>query len=156
MTKNEKSCAKNIICAQLSSDAGKRNTKLFDELRESFCTVISKKEQKDTWYYNYQLKSFFIEKAINIIDKSPRGMFNYFVEFAPDQNGYASFIIYFDFKVEDKRFQVSFHTPESIASDFIKSHAGKGRKTHWVGKANKNFTDPREACANLIALLANA
>lgn len=156
MTKYDVACAKNIICAQLASDAGKQNRNLFHELEESFCSVISSKYQKSTWYYNYGLKTVFIEKAIKMIDNCPRGMFNYFVELAPDQNRYASYIVYFDFKIEGKRFQVSFHTPESLASDFIKSHAGKGRKTHWVGKASENFTDSREACANLIALLANA
>lgn len=77
----------------------------------------------------YSVKEEFILRAINLI-RNTKSNFNYFIEASPDQNGFASYITYFDFKIEGKRFQVSFHTPQNLGKK-LKKYINTGRKTRW-------------------------
>lgn len=89
-------------------------------------------------------------RAIRAINGMPRCSINYWVTESPDQNGYASYIVYFDIKVKEKRYQISFHNPMREAKKYgLAQYAQKGRRTHWVCKSN------REACCELARAVKN-
>ena len=138
--KAEKQIAKAICLAQSASDAGKGIFRLHIE------------GDTEAKYLGYSTKDYWILRAIKIIEHSPRGNFSYFVKEAPDQNGYDSFIIYFNWKVGEKAYQASFHTPFNRADDKIVARADKGVKTHWVGKGKprNSFIDSYKAVKSLI------
>lgn len=124
---------KNILLAQIASDGGKG----IEELIE---TSASKKE-KYARKMAYNKKEEYILQAIRTIRRSKTDV-NYYVEEKGDQNGYPSIIVYFDFKINNKRKQVSFHTPYNKASTELYLLKGSGRKTRW----SKNIGGSREAC----------
>lgn len=72
---------------------------------------------------------------------------NYYVEGAPDQNGWPSYIVYFDFKYRGMRYQVSFHNPEELVegSKLIR-YVGKGRKTRWNRRIGGSADDIADLC----------
>jgi hypothetical protein len=92
----------------------------------------------------YDAKEEFILKIINLIRKN-KTHFNYWVTKDSDQNGYPSYISYFDFKIEGKRFQVSFHTPKTIGKK-LEKYVSTGRKTRW----DRNPGGSVMACQKLI------
>ena len=91
----------------------------------------------------YGTKDGYILQAIRLISSRKESGYNFYVEAAPDQNGYDSYVIYFDFKIEGKRHQVSFHT---FSDKKFAAYVGKGRKTHW----DHNLGGSRESCHLLI------
>lgn len=98
MTKNvEARIALCIIRAQKSSDAGKGIDRI----------SLSKKLSRPCMI-GYGFKEADIVEAIRLIRRN-KTQFNYWAEFAPDQNGVNSIVVYFDFKIDDERYQVSFH-----------------------------------------------
>ena len=160
---DEKSIIMSIIDAQIASDAGKpslrycrsnnkrdrrrnsgieRNTEGYSEIplyddRANLC------RQKQ-----YEIKEFHIVRAIQKLNCSNFNNINYYVVKAPDQNGCLSIITYFDIKVCNKRFQISFHTPWDKASKELKNSIGKGRPTRW----RKNKINSRQSCLELIEI----
>ena len=62
-----------------------------------------------------------------------------------DQNGYPSYISYFDFKINGKRYQVSFHTPKNLGKK-LEKYVSTGRKTRWDRNPGGSVT----ACEKLI------
>ena len=105
-----------IIRAQKSSDAGKGIDRI----------SLSKKYSRPC-RMGYGFKEADILEAIRLIRRN-KTQFNYWVEFAPDQNGVNSIVVYFDFKIENKRYQVSFHNHGCKELD---NYVNTGRKTHW-------------------------
>ena len=126
MDKN-KAVAKAILMAQIASDAGK-GLNILNHINGDFDEHIKE--------LGYRAKDGFIKKAINII-RSGGTDFNYYVDSGLDQNGNASKIIYFDFKVNGRRQQISFHSFSGW-----KGYIGSGRKTHW----NHDLGGSRMAC----------
>ena len=115
-----------LIClAEAASNSGKGFSVL------AFRRTSSEKANE----YAYAAKPKYIRKAINLINSNPKLGWNYWVEKTSDQNGYDSVIVYFDYKINSKRIQVSFHNPLGSAGDLI-PFIGKGRKTRW----NKKLT----------------
>ena len=108
-----------IYRAQKSSDAGKG---IYPESEIHM--------DRSAIHYGYAVKVDCIRDAIRLITCS-RSQFNYYVQAdVPDQNGYASVITYFEFKLNGIRKQVSFHTPWSLATQ-LKPYFNTGRKTRW-------------------------
>ena len=126
------------ICkAQIASDAGKG-------IYELTC-------KKDKYAANtaYLSKENYILQALGVLTKSKiknkYANINYWCEKTGDQNGRPSIIVYFDIKINDKRKQVSFHTPLNQASENLLKYVSTGRKTRW----NK-LIGSREVCRQLI------
>ena len=117
MTNVEAKIALNIIRAQKSSDYGKGINRI----------SLSKKLSRPC-RMGYGFKEADILEAIRLIRRN-KTQFNYWVEFAPDQNGVNSILVYFDFKIDGKRFQVSFHNHNY--GNELESYVNTGRKTHW-------------------------
>lgn len=81
----------------------------------------------------YDFKQKAILEAIRLI-RTNKTSFNYYVEEVPDQNGIMSILVYFDFKIKNKRYQISFHNHN--CENELKFYVNTGRKTHW----HKNYT----------------
>jgi hypothetical protein len=106
-----------IIRAQKSSDYGKGINRI------SLSKTASRPSRM-----GYGFKEADILEAIRLIRRN-KTQFNYWVEVAPDQNGVNSILVYFDFKIDGKRFQVSFHNHN--CGNELESYVNTGRKTHW-------------------------
>ena len=127
MTKNvEARIALCIIRAQKSSDAGKGIDRI----------SLSKKLSRPCMM-GYGFKEADVLEAIRLIRRN-KTRFNYWAEFAPDQNGVNSIVVYFDFKVDDKRYQVSFHNHNY--GNELESYVNTGRKTHWHKKFSSFYS----------------
>ena len=159
--------AEYICLAQQASDAGKCRFIVFrnkddESLSTEQVTVVRRGRRNDcrnattsatsteTSVKNYaqsrayDAKEEFILKSINLIRKN-KSQFNYWVEAAADQNGYPSIISYFDFKLDGKRYQVSFHTPKNLGKK-LEKYVSTGRKTRW----DRNPGGSVMACQKLI------
>ena len=132
----QKNIIKYIILAQIASDGGK-----------GIKTLQTFKKAKEAFLKGYAVKDKYILTAIKIIDSTPRCGINYFVKEASDQNGYASLIIYFDLKINEKRYQISFHSPKNRT--LLNQNKNKGRKTRWTGEVSGS----RNACIELANLV---
>ena len=107
--------ALNIIKAQIASDAGKGLYRLNLKNTDGYKKL------------GYQLKETAIVTAIKLI-RTNKTEFNYWVQEAPDQNNNNSIIVYFDFKLNGTRYQVSFH---NHGVKELRDYLNTGRKTHW-------------------------
>ena len=108
--------------AQIASDAGKEIQRL--NLSEN------KNSERFASYQGYNVKTRYIVDALNLIAKN-KTQYNFWVDVGPDQNGYDSIIVYFEFKLGGERYQISFHNPIKMRNQTIKNFVNKGRKTRW-------------------------
>lgn len=128
MKKLNKNIAKAIIAAQMCSDAGKglfrlKNQKLAYKAKKKY-------PQKDTE----------ILKAIEQINRLNNTGFYYSVKHDYD---IAYYIVYFNFQLDGKRKQISFHSFDRRLEKFVSSKCS----TRWDKK------DSREAARELMAAL---
>lgn len=72
-------------------------------------SLAKAKEEKKHFFYKQ--KEIYIKKALNELKTKRHSNVSYKIEKKPDQNGYPSNIIYFEFKVKGKLYQFSFHQP---------------------------------------------
>ncbi len=114
--------ARCIVKAQVGSDSGKY---LYDR------TGAKNRIKRGAERYGYDAKTKYIIDALKLINTNKPGMFNYYIMRSGDQNGYDSLITYFNFKINNKQYQISFHTPYDQAPDYMIDLIGKGMKTHW-------------------------
>ena len=133
----DKYIAKAICQAQIASDKGKG----------LYNIGLKNNSDREASYSGYGCKEKYILSAITMIRKTHSNVFNYYCIKDNDQNGYDSIITYFDIKLPEGRFQVSFHTPYSKSSDELDKLVGTGRKTRW----NKKYGGSIEGCEALIA-----
>ena len=117
----EKEISKNIILAQVASDAGKK--------LEATVEIQGSRGAKDL---GYGLKVNYIMTAIKLIRKN-KTQFSYWVESTPDQNSYGSVIVYFECILWGEKLQVSFHTPESLVPREMWKLVNTCRPTVWNG-----------------------
>lgn len=119
-----KDIARYICLAQIASDAGKNTFKL---------SIEGAKEAKK---YGYHVKDSYILTAIKNINKLHSKEWGYFVLKAPDQNGTSSKIIYFLYRENGMRLQISFH---SFSGGEIKKMAEKttGMTQRWDHKSSR-------------------
>jgi hypothetical protein len=131
-TSTNMAIAKYIVAAQAASDAGKGIKEI-----DGRCARHSKHDK-------YACKPAYIVKAIDLICTS-KSDFRYYVAETDDQNGYPSIIVYFEFKIDGERYQVSFHTPSRRAGVLTK-YSNTGRKTRW----DKKYGGSRTSCLKLM------
>ena len=133
----DKRIARALVAAQLCSDGGKRDRRLLTKIIRFTSDDIFWKTQ---WNKGYSRKTFWLNRAIQMIDCSKEQDYHYWIENSPDQNGYDSVIVYFDFKIDGKRHQISFHTPKNQVKGLLEKNKS-GRKTRW----DKEIGGSREA-----------
>ena len=136
MSNIDKKIAEAIVYAQIASDAGKGIEILEGSNLRKYMSTLSK---------GYHAKDGYIFSAIKLIRNTKNCSYKYYVTAQPDQHGNPSFIIYFNFKVNGKREQVSFH---SFNKKLWKGLVGSGTVCHWQG----GIGGSRKACKKLIGL----
>jgi len=130
-----KTIAQAIVQAQIASDAGKGIYEL----------SMKSHTKRSAEHFKYGIKTLYILAAVKLI-RCNKTNFNYYItSIEGDQNGYPSILVYFDFKVNGKRQQVSFHTPLNQVPEEMKQISPSGRKTRWLKSVSS-----REACKLLI------
>ena len=125
MTNIFKNVLMHIINAQVASDLAKGVE--FPEY-----TRLKKYGFYNGLYYKdcYNQKDKELARALGLIDSHPRMGINYYVVRKSDQNGNSSNIIYFTFKIDGRRFQMSFHN-FSRTIRFCYAEPRKGLQCHW-------------------------
>ena len=113
MNSRDKRIALDIIKAQVASDGGKRIGTPYDE--ESMWRTFY-----GVYYDGYSVKDHYIEGAIRKIQSYKNSSFKFNVRRAMDQNGYPSYIVYFNYKLDGERKQISFHSPSRNCSVYEK------------------------------------
>ena len=111
--------AQAICQAQVASDAGKGYYDI--KLRNGAA--------RPGQHFKYRDKERAILKALDLITKTKNSNFKFWVEEAPDQNGYDSILVYFEWKGHG--LQVSFHNPKNRASQTLLDYVGKGTPILW-------------------------
>lgn len=134
MSNFDRKIAEAIVYAQMASDAGKHKYDLHTEKGN---------KARHTKYAGYSFKDGYIFSAIQMINGTKNCGFRYYITAQPDQNGYNSFVIYFTFKVDGKRKQVSFH---SFNKKLWKDKVGDGMITHW----DRQIGGSVKSCQSLI------
>lgn len=114
--------ARFIYAAQAASEAGKGRWELSNILDS---------------YSGYSVKPEYELRAINWIQKHPEAGYTYSVIRDGDQNGYASFIVYFQFKLNGRRKQMSFHNP-ARRCPYLKRYVKNSLKTAWTEKLDES------------------
>ena len=134
----EASIARLVCLAQDASDSGKFESVL--TFRNTNNAVAHK--------HGYSVKTAYIMKAVKLINSNPRCGWNYYISGqTPDQNGYKSVIVYFEYKDDgNHRYQISFHTPWDLIPTSMETQMTKGRNTRW----NHNIGGSRYNCQRLI------
>jgi len=103
MNSRDKKIAIDIIRAQVASDGGKHIGSLHeDSMWRAFYGVYQD---------GYSVKDKNIEGAIRKILTYKNSSFKFNVRRSIDQNGYSAYIIYFNYKLNGERRQISFHSP---------------------------------------------
>lgn len=131
----DKRIATAIILAQIASDAGKGDY----ELAEYCNRLVEAYGAKEK---GYRKKDDYIRKAIALIRHYGAKEVYYHVQMdekiRQNRNGDPAFIIYFNWKIDGKRYQASFH---SFGNWY--QYLGGSCRTHWDRR------DSRKACAAL-------
>lgn len=125
MVNFDREIARTIVYAQVASDGGKRISDIAKINDHTY----------PIWKKGYDAKDGLLMKAITLINKSDASAFRYFVS---KGNISGSTIVYFDFRIEGRRYQVSFHT---FSSKVRRYTVKRGRyATRWDEKSS------RESC----------
>ena len=122
LTSKGREIAKAIIFAQLASDGGKKVYDLIDE--------VDCKGARKCFDRGYASKDANILKAIDLINKGMSEEVAYYVCRDLDQNGYDSYVVYFAFRLNGTRHQVSFHSPARGCS-FLERYCDESHRTRW-------------------------
>ena len=132
-----KMIAKAIIKAQVASDAGKG---------DFWAVKAGWRVRRHPVDAKYTCKPKYILDALRMIRASKNTIFSYYVEYCEDQNGFDSYLVYFEWKLDGWRFQCSFHTPYDLAPKELRDLDGSGRKTRW----NRLVGGSQKACQALV------
>jgi len=119
--------ARYIIAAQAGSDSGKG-------IRGE--TGARKNVIRGAVRYGYTAKLPYLMNALRLLKTNKKSMFRWYVKQEDDQNGYDSILVYFNFHIDGKPYQISFHTPYNLAPPELLDMVGKGTPTHWRRNPN--------------------
>lgn len=113
-----KKIARNIILAQIASDGGKGY--------RYFKGLVPKEDV--AYLLGYDIKDDYILDAINMINRHGKSSgFSYYIGESDIDSWNESAIVYFNFKIDGKRYQVSFHT---FGEEIISRRYEKKNDTH--------------------------
>ncbi len=120
-----------ILAAQAASNGGKR--KGFTSFNKRFINAYKG---------GYKKKDSCILQAINGIINS-NSDFRFFVKKTKDRNGKNSYLVYFNFKLDNERKQISFHCFNNELEKFVTRNSQI--KTKWDKKDSQETAD--ELCS---------
>lgn len=119
---NDRRIAEAIVLAQVASDGGK----LIDDIY-----TISKRSRK-TWLSGYDSKDAEIMRAIKMILSSKESSFRFYVH---EEDPHHMVIVYFDWRKNGIKKQISFH---SFNHDFAKFSKKAKYATRWDEKVSRS------------------
>lgn len=131
----DKKISMTIAMAQLASDCGKGlNAYEMSNERSEYLTawrkdhaelakLVGKANYDRCLKHQYKLKDQLIEQACQLIARSRSGEFHFW--WGEDDRGNT--VVYFDWKIEGKRYQCSFHRPDGIPQRWRNSTAAARR-----------------------------
>lgn len=125
MTSNEarRAIFRCIVQAQIASDAGKAIYHLWPGRIRNYNRLV-----RD----GYKEKDRLLKMAVSLIAQFPEAEVDYF--YTVDKENYPYFnLIYFSYELDDKKYQVSFHTPELITW-----HSPEKYKVRWDEKSSRD------------------
>lgn len=128
----DRNVVKFIVLAQVGSDAGKGIYEL------NACPLATESEQKAAERGKYAIKDRWIYQALERVAGKRNTEFHFYVT----DGEITPYLVYFDFKVEGKRFQISFHSFDSRLQKFYES--SRKSRTRWDEKSS------RESCERLV------
>lgn len=112
MNKIDKKVINLVLEAQKASDKAKKAAHI---------------NERSFWY---KQKDYRLVEAIRTLEGVQSSRISWKVEHKPDQNGHPSIIVYFEFKLNSKQYQFSFHN-----FNWRKFPVEKGKKTiQWNGQ----------------------
>lgn len=114
--------AKCIVNAQICSDSGKGY--YYDSLVYSSLAKAMRRKR-------YKGKDTQILKAIKLVNCQKKSGFFYYVK--ADTSGTAAYIVYFNFKLNGKRKQISFHSFDRRLEKFTNNAC----PTYWDKKSSR-------------------
>jgi hypothetical protein len=134
-----------IILAQIASDGGKGIKDLLWEIAGVDGTASDAFKRKAWAAFNkgYSCKDSFLEEACQIVARHHDDDLRFFV--TEDQQRVAKYIVYFDVRIHNVRWQASFHSFSKSWGKWVKSSAPS--RGHWDHK------DSRATCSALHAML---
>jgi hypothetical protein len=137
--------AKQIVLAQTASDGGKvKSGKLTFGHWELLALRYATKIGYAYFKKGYLAKDWCILKAIEGILRDKNSGFTFYItrkEFRDSREKRStSFVIYFNFRLEGRRLQVSFHSFSDPLWDYY-SYGKRATATRWLGRS-----DSRESC----------
>lgn len=132
MNSRNKRIALDIIKAQVASDGGK-----FWKTPDDSDPVIWR-VFVTSFKRGYDAKDQYIKSAISKIIAYRNSGFKYNVRRTLDQNGYPSYIIYFNFELNGERKQISFHSPSY--NSWLEKYCSNTRSNMitWDHKSSRN------------------
>lgn len=138
-----KHIAKQIAIAQRASDLGKYYKLTEDQIAESekLGQLLGKTNDARATKLEYRLKDDVIYDAIMGIGHNPGCGFHFRV--TEDSEKLAKFIVYFDFRLNGRKVQVSFHSFDKRLKRFVE----KQISGHW------NRKSARQTCIELLSSL---
>lgn len=133
MSRVERRIAEAIILAQAASDGGKY-------LQSKICHVPGTfaEEAKKAWTSRYPEKDRQIRRAIALIQKSGTPDFRFSIVI--DKEKKARFIVYFNFTIDGRRGQVSFHSFDKSLERLVSG----SQVTSWIEAQRKHHE--KECC----------
>lgn len=118
----DKSIVLNILLAQVASDAAKGiGSQLVSRSISKIRPLID-----DARRNGYSAKDLYIKRAITKIAKSNNKDIRFSV--IKDEEKVAKFIVYFDFRLDGRREQVSFHSFDHSLEKFVKN----SQRSSWI------------------------
>lgn len=131
--------AKAIILAQTASDGGKQLRKRYKLGQEEIIYSLFGRESTKAYKNGYKAKDAFVTAAIERIARNKNSGFRFFVT-ACNEKENARFLVYFDYYIEDKKFQISFHSRDDTLKKYLKGC--KKSHTEWdKGNSRQNCID---------------
>lgn len=128
----DKDIALHIIKAQICSEAGKYKRDTYNAIEQynGYCYPLFVCTQK-----RYHSKEYHIKKALDMVCSRKNTGFYFNVQPKLTDGGRDSLIVYFNFKLDGVRNQISFHT-----FDFkqLSKYISPNSRTRWLKGAEEN------------------
>jgi hypothetical protein len=123
-----------LIDAQRESDAAKK-------IYELGHAKSIKQGSKMQHYYRKYIDEL---RLIRLLSTTKNPEMSYYVCKDLDQSGCPSYIVYFEFSLNGRKYQISFHNPYPMCRA-LREYVGKGTKTEWDGDVGGSRNAAREA-----------
>lgn len=130
-----------LLRAQLHSDAAKYIHEIHKETRAQKAEFV---KCESSYYYeekenHYRYKDEYILKAITRILSDKNSGFTFYVTYGE----FTPYLIYFTFRLDGKRYQISFHSYDRNLFRYFKN--SERFRTHWDRRSSRQAAEMLQA-----------